>query len=80
MAVGQLKARDFSSILHAVRALVDMPSKSMWIDFDSDADVLYLSFDRPQQATDSDMRDDGIIVHRRGKKIVGVTVLDASQR
>jgi uncharacterized protein YuzE len=52
----------------------------MWIDDDAEADVLYLSFRRPQRATDSEMRDNGIIVHRRGNQIVGLTILEASTR
>jgi hypothetical protein len=32
------------------------------------------------RATDSELRDDGIIVHRRGKKVVGLTIQDASMR
>jgi len=52
----------------------------MWMDYDEEVDVLYLSFYRPQKATDSEMRDDGIIVRRRGKQIVGLTILDASTR
>ena len=80
MALGQLRGKDVSSILRAVPALVGMPQKSMWTDYDSEADVLYIAFERPQRATDSELRDDGIIVHRRGKRIVGVTILDASER
>ncbi len=52
----------------------------MWIDHDAEADVLYISFQRPQRATDSNMREDGIILHRRGKQIVGLTILEASKR
>jgi uncharacterized protein YuzE len=52
----------------------------MWIDYDEEADVLYLSFRRPQKATDSQMREDGVIVHTRGKQIVGLTILEASTR
>jgi uncharacterized protein YuzE len=52
----------------------------MWVDYDSGADVLYIAFDRPQRATDSELLDDGVILHRRGKRIVGVTVLEASER
>lgn len=80
MAVEQLKPRDVASILEAVPTLVGMPRKSMWMDFDAEADVLYLSFERPQRATDSEMRDDGVIIHRRGRRVVGVTILEASQR
>lgn len=69
-----------ANILRAVPALVAMPQNNMWVDYDSEADVLYLAFERPQHATDSEMRDDGIIIHRRADRIVGVTILEASKR
>ncbi len=78
--VAEWQAKDFARILHAVPRLVDFPVKEMWIDYDAQADVLYLSFYKPQRATDSELRDDGIIVHRRGKKVVGLTIQDASTR
>ena len=65
---------DVSRTLRAVPGLMDLPATKMWVDYDEVADVLYLSFQRPQKATDSEMRDDGIIVHRRGKQIVGLTI------
>ncbi len=54
-----------------------MPSRRMWIDYDEEVDVLYISFEKPQNATDSEMIED-VIVHRREKEVVGVTVLHAS--
>jgi uncharacterized protein YuzE len=78
--VTSLKPQDFAGILKAVRQLVKFPAQQMWIDYDEEADVLYLSFRRPQRASDSELRDDGIIVRRRGKEIVGLTILDASTR
>lgn len=80
MAVVDLRAQDLTRLLKAVPQLVRFPAKQMWLDYDSEADVLYLSFRRPQHATDSEMRDDGIIVHRRGKQVVGLTILEASSR
>lgn len=80
MAIATLQKKDLTRILRAVPRLIDLPDTSMWIDYDAEADVLYLSFRRPQRATDSKMRDDGIIVHRRGKQIVGLTILEASTR
>jgi len=35
--------------------LFKMPSKRTWIDYDDEADMLYLSFRKPQQANDSVM-------------------------
>jgi len=33
----------------------------MWIDYDKEADVLYISFKKPQQANDSVMEEDIIL-------------------
>lgn len=52
--------------------------KSMWIDYDEEADVLYVSFQKPQNADDSKM-DEDVITHYRGKEVVGVTILNASK-
>jgi uncharacterized protein YuzE len=78
--VAEWQAKDIARILKAVPRLIDLPTKQIWIDYDADADVLYLSFAKPQRATDSELRDDGILVHRRGKKVVGLTIQDASTR
>jgi len=51
-----------------------------WVNYDREADVLYISLDRPQQATDSDLTDDDILLSYRDDKLVGITVLHASQR
>ncbi|MFH0812679.1 MAG: DUF2283 domain-containing protein [Pseudomonadota bacterium] len=32
----------------------------MWVDYDKEADVLYISCKRPQRATDSEMLDNGV--------------------
>lgn len=69
-----------SSVFQAVPFLIDFPAQRFWIDYDKEADVLYISFHRPQQATDSEMTDDGILFRYRNKQLVGITVLDASTR
>jgi uncharacterized protein YuzE len=48
--------------------------------YDEEADVLYISFDRPQRATDSEMLDQGILLRYRDEKLVGLTVFEASKR
>ena len=50
------------------------------MDYDDEADVLYISFERPQKATDSRMLDNGLLIRYQGRKIVGITILDASKR
>jgi uncharacterized protein YuzE len=80
MAVVDVRGQDLTRLLKAVRQLVRFPVKQMSLDYDAEADVLYISFRRPQHATDSELREDGIIVHRRGKQVVGLTILEASNR
>lgn len=60
--------------------LVDFPASRFWVDYDQEADVLYISFQHPQKATDTEMTDEGILLRYRGKQLVGITVLDASTR
>jgi len=67
-------------IFSAAPYLTRFPSKRFWVDYDEEADVLYISFERPQRATDSKLRDDGVLLRYRGKQLVGVTILDVSTR
>ena len=80
MAVETLSKRDLKNILSLTAGLVHLPSNHYWVDYDEGADVLYISFRKPQGATSSELREDGVIVRRRGNRIVGVTILDASKR
>lgn len=54
--------------------------KTVWSSYDSDPDVLYLHFKKPNHADDSQMTEDEIIIRYENKKIVGLTILNASQR
>jgi hypothetical protein len=40
--------------------------------------MLCISVQRPQQATDTEMTHEYILVRYRGKELVGITILDAS--
>ncbi|MBI4811455.1 MAG: DUF2283 domain-containing protein [Ignavibacteriales bacterium] len=60
--------------------LLQFPYERLWIDYDKNADVLYINFKRPQRATDSEMLDNGILLRYRKNELVGVTVLDASKQ
>jgi len=73
------KAVNVQSVMKALPHLLNLPSKSFWIDYDDEADVLYVSFEKPQNADNSTMEDDAIIHYRKGE-VVGITVLDASKR
>lgn len=62
----------------ALQAL-KLPAEQLWLDYDAEADVLYISLRKPQRATDSFMEDD-VIYHYSGKHLVGLTVLNAKQQ
>ena len=65
---------------HLVHKLLHLAEREMWVSYDDEADVLYLSFRKPQQANDSIMQDDGNIYHYADDRLVGITVPDASQK
>jgi len=67
------------NILESIPYLLKMPSNRIWVDYDEEADVLYISFRKPQQANDSVMEDDNIY-HYHDKKLVGLTILHAREK
>lgn len=67
-------------ILESLPHLLRLPSKQMWLDFDEEADVLYVSFERPQGATDTELTEDDVLMRYRGDQLVGMTVLNARKR
>lgn len=67
-------------IIESLPNLLRLPSKQIWFDFDEEADVLYVSFERPQGATDSELTEEGVLMRYRGDQLVGVTILNAGKR
>lgn len=63
-----------------VTNIVKLPVEQVWIDYDREADVLYLSFRRPQRAKQTIETDDDILIRKDGQQIVGITILNASTR
>ncbi len=80
MAKGIVQEEVLKEIFKATPHLLKFPVAKMWIDYDREADVLYISFKRPQKATDSEMLENGILLRYKGKELVGVTILEASKR
>jgi len=76
----QLTSTVVSDVFSATPYLLRLPARRLWIDYDQEADVLYISFERPQRATDSKMSDEGILFRYKGSRLVGLTVLEASKR
>jgi len=72
--------KTLTELYRIIPHFVKLPETKMWMDYDKEADVLYVSFKRPQEATDSEMLDNGILLRYREGELVGVTILEASKR
>ena len=58
--------------------VLQLQEKSVWLDYDQEADVLYMSFRKPQRAKKTIEIDNDFLVRKDGDKIVGVTIMNAS--
>lgn len=72
--------RTAKDLLKATTHLIRSPQKHIWLDYDEDADVLYIHFEETSSSNHSEMGEDGIILDYREKELVGLTILDASER
>ena len=74
------EARDYEAeIKERIRDLKISDVSSMWIDYDKQNDILYIGFGR-EEAEESILLDDDIVVAIRGDRIVGITVMDFARR
>jgi uncharacterized protein YuzE len=80
MAKETLREEALMEICKAVPHILKFPTAKMWTDYDKEADVFYISFKRPQRANDSEMLENGILLRYKDDELVGITILDASQR
>ena len=78
-AMMKTKEEIIDSVLSSLPDNLHVSSGRIWCDYDDKADVLYISLRRPQCADQSEM-DDDVIIHYSGEQIVGITVINASNR
>ena len=75
------KPKAVAGALALARQVGKFPASKLWLDFDEEADVLYISLKRPQRATETvELEEQGVLLDYREKELVGITVLDASKR
>ena len=58
--------------------MIKFSSKQIWIDYDEGADVLYMSFRKPQRASKTIEISEDILLRKNGEDIVGITIMNAS--
>ena len=67
-------------VINAIPSILSFPISEFSVDYDQEADVLYISSQRPQKATDTEVIGNGILMRYRNDELVGVTVMEASRR
>jgi uncharacterized protein YuzE len=75
-----MAARAIAEYLRLLPALQQTAQGSLWMSYDAEADVLYVNFKKPSEATDSELTDDDVIIRYEGEEVIGCTILHASQR
>ncbi len=56
------------------KALTISKLEKLDVDYDEGADVLYISFGSPEEASDSKILDNDVILRFKGERIIGITV------
>lgn len=72
--------KNIEDYLNLIPALRQSPAGNLWSSYDDQGDVLYVSFDKPRPATDSELTDDDVILRYDGPDLIGITILHASKR
>ncbi len=75
-----MAAINFEPYLKFLPTIDQTPQKNVWLNYDEEADVLYVNFKRPATATDSELTDDDVIIRYEENEVIGMTILHARQR
>lgn len=77
-----MEQRIISSANTAITDLVRLAkygNSKFVVDYDQEADVLYINFDQPKKADNAIQEKEGIIRRTKGNKLIGLTILNASR-
>ena len=66
--------------IHLIPAVKHSPKQYLWSSYDAEAEVLYVNFKKPSHADDSKLTDDDVIIRYEQGQVIGLTILNASQR
>ncbi len=66
--------------MEKVKIKANVSIENLQIDYDSDADVLYISFGDPKEANDSIEVQDGVVCRLKDNKLVGITITNFNRK
>ncbi len=73
------RLREFEEAMDRINELLISNIKELWIEYDRHNDILYINFG-VDEAEESIMVDDDIIVGLKDRRIVGITIFNFSRR
>ncbi len=77
----KIAAKDLRKLARLCPILAGFPIANLHLRYDAEADVLYVKFADSRPVYQSELTDDDILVeYDSRRRIVGVTILDASRR
>lgn len=62
-----------------LRHLIKMQKPPLWLSYDREGDALHVIFEEAKKSDKSALEKNDIIVTKRGKRIINMTVLHASR-
>ncbi|MFN5514957.1 MAG: DUF2283 domain-containing protein [Cyanobacteriota bacterium] len=81
MATTTLNPLDILRYRTLANAIGNLPRENLWMAYDATADALYINFHQPAlSADDSELTQDNIIIRYRQDQVIGLTLLNVSQR
>ena len=76
-----VETKSIETLKQFCRIIPYLPVKKLTVDYDEEADVLYLKFEQPANIYQSKLTDDDILMeYDESGRLTGVTILEASQR
>ncbi len=73
------RLEEFERAMEKVKELSIGDIKELWIDYDKHNDILYIGFGR-EEAEESIMVDDDIVVGLKGRNVVGITIFSFTRK
>ena len=62
-----------------LKTLTSMRKPPLWLSYDREGDTLHVVFEEARKTDESALDKEDIIVTKRGKKIINMTILNASR-
>lgn len=67
--------QNLQSMIPAIFPLLQK-EEHLVMNYDKEANVLYISFGKPQKADDTEIINENYLIRKKQKKIIGITILN----